>query len=210
MIGKGELLILIVNDQLLVRLGLRQLLCQDFRGLVIGEALTGEAALAKLEEREWHIVFLGMHHQDGPGFDLLKAVRMRSPETKVIVLSQLPESVYGVHALEHGASGYLEQNSSRSAIVNAVKRVLAAKQHFSKETILAAKRLRPGNFHTGLSNREYRVLLALAGGRSPSEIAKDLQISPKTVSTYKCRLFNKLSVNSIAELVHFVIDRKLS
>ena len=201
--------VLVVDDHLLIRHGLKQMLSQEYRGLVFGEARNSDEATVRLAKRPWDLVILDIAIPGKDGFYVLQEIRHRHPSTRVLVLSMHADPQYAVRAQQLGASGYVSKNAGRPELLRAFKSVLAGKEYFealpsartSAETV-------PG--HAGLSTREHAVMLALAAGKSPGEIAAELNLSVKTISTYKCRILDKLALHSTADLVRYVIDHRLS
>jgi two-component system invasion response regulator UvrY len=190
-----KLSILLVDDHLLVRLGLKQVLGHEFRNVVFGEVETAAQALAQIKAQPWR---------------LLREVRANRPQTAVLVLGAGSPSQDATRCLQLGASGYISKSSGRSDLLKAVADVLDGKKHFSESVRREARSLGPAALHADLSAQEYKVLLALAAGRRTGEVASDLNLSAKTVSTYKRRILNKLGLESTASLVRYVIDHKLS
>jgi DNA-binding NarL/FixJ family response regulator len=206
-----KLSILIVDDHLLIRLGLKQMLGQEFRDVVFGEAETAAQALVQIKARPWRLVILDVGlPDDHDGFSVLREVCARRPPPAVLVLGMHPDSLYAARSLQLGASGYISKSSGRSALLKAVSNVLDGKQHFSESDRHQVRSQRSAALHQELSAQEYKVLLALAAGRRTGEIAAGLNLSAKTVSTYKRRVLNKLGIQSTAGLVHYVIDHRLS
>ena len=206
-----KLSILIVDDHLLVRLGLKQVLGQEFRDVVFGEAETAEEALTQIKAQPWHLVILDVSlPDDDDGFSVLRDVCARRPEATVLVLGMHPDSQYAARALQLGASGYISKNSGRSDLLKAVGNVLDGKKHFSESVRREAHSQSSAARHADLSAQEYKVLLALAAGRRTGEVAAELNVGAKTVSTYKSRILNKLGLKSTAGLVRYVIEHKLS
>jgi DNA-binding NarL/FixJ family response regulator len=121
-----------------------------------------------------------------------------------------PDSEYAARCLQLGAAGYISKSSGRSDLLKAVGDVLDGKKHFSESVRREARSQRSAGLHADLSAQEYKVLLALAAGRRTGEVAAELNLSAKTVSTYKRRVLNKLGLESTAGLVRYVIDHKLS
>ena len=189
---------------------MKQLLSQEYRGLVFGEAKNSdEAAVRLLARRHWDLVILALAIPGKDGFYVLQEIRRCHPSTRVLVLSMHTDPQYSVRARQMGASGYVCKNAGRADLLRAFKTVLAGRKYFENlacsgtgvETV-------PG--HAALSAREYAVMLAFAAGKSPGEIAAELNLSVKTISTYKCRLLDKLGLHSTADLVRYVIDHRLS
>jgi two-component system, NarL family, invasion response regulator UvrY len=186
---------LIVADQLLIRLGLKQVLSHQFRDVVFGEAQTAAEALAQIQAQPWHLVILDVSLPDNDdASSVLREVRVRRPQAAVLVLGMHSNSQYAARSLQLGASGYVSKSSGRSDLLKAVSNVLDGKKYFSAE----------------LSAQEYKVLRSLAAGKRTSEVAAELNLSAKTVSTYKRRVLNKLGIGSTADLVRYVIDNHLS
>ena len=206
-----KLSILIVDDHLLIRLGLKQVLGHEFRDVVFGEAETAAEALAQIKAQPWRLVILDVSlPDDDDGLSILREVCTRRPQAAVLVLGKHPDSQYAARSLQLGASGYISKSSGRSDLLKAVSNVLDGKKHFSESVRREARTRKYAALHTDLSAREYKVLLSVAAGRRTGEAAADLSLSPKTVSTYKRRVMNKLRVKSSADLVRYVIDHKLS
>ena len=206
-----KLSLLIVDDHLLIRLGLKQVLGQEFRDVVFGEAETAGEALAQIKVHPWRLVILDVSlPDDDDAFSVLREVCARQPQAAVLVLGMQPDSQYAARSLQLGASGYISKSSGRSNLLKAVGDVLGGKRHFSESVRREVRSLKPAAAHADLSAQEYKVLLALAAGGRTGEVAAELNLSAKTVSTYKRRVLNKLGIGSTADLVRYVIDNKLS
>ena len=206
-----KLSILIVDDHLLIRLGLKQVLGHEFRDAVFGEAETAEEVLARIKAQPWHLVILDVSlPDDDDGFSVLREICARRPQAAVLVLGMHPDSEYAARCLQLGAAGYISKSSGRSDLLKAVGDVLDGKKHFSESVRREARSQRSAGLHADLSAQEYKVLLALAAGRRTGEVAAELNLSAKTVSTYKRRVLNKLGLESTAGLVRYVIDHRLS
>jgi two-component system, NarL family, invasion response regulator UvrY len=206
-----KLSILIVDDHLLIRLGLKQVLGHEFRDAVFGEAETAEEVLARIKAQPWHLVILDVSlPDDDDGFSVLREICARRPQAAVLVLGMHPDSQYAARCLQLGAAGYISKSSGRSDLLKAVGDVLDGKKHFSESVRREARSQRSAGLHADLSAQEYKVLLALAAGRRTGEVAAELNLSAKTVSTYKRRVLNKLGLESTAGLVRYVIDHRLS
>jgi two-component system, NarL family, invasion response regulator UvrY len=205
-----RLTILIVDDHLLVRQGLKQVLQFEYRDIVFGDARTAEEALAQIKARPWRLVILDVSLPGDDGFFVLRAICARCPQTPVLMLSMHLDSQYAARSLQLGAAGYISKSSGRTDLLNAVRNVLGGKKHFDgliRQDVANEKSAAP---QANLSAQELKVLLALAAGRRTGEIATELNLSGKTVSTYKRRILDKLGLKSTADLVRYVIDHKLS
>ena len=201
--------VLIIDDYLLVRQGLKQILSQEGRGFVIGEAKTSDEATVRLAGQPWDLVILDIAISGNDGFHVLQEILRRHPSTRVLVLSMHGDSEDAVHAEQMGASGYVGKNASRADLARAFRSVLSGKKYF-EDHISPGTGLKTVPRHADLSTRESAVMLAFAAGKRASEIAAELNLSVKTISSYRRRLFDKLGLHSTAELVHYVIDHNLS
>ena len=204
-----KLPILIAVDHLLVREGLKQVLSQEYRDVVFGEARTADEALAQIKAQPWRLVILDVSLPDNDGFFVLGEIRARRSEAAVLVLSMHGDSVDAARSRQLGAAGYISSKGcGRSDLLTAFKSVLDGKKHFSG-SICRGVDPSPA-LHRNLSAQEWKVLLALAAGGRTGGIAAELGLSAKTVSTYKRRVLDKLGLKSTADLVRYVIDHKLS
>ena len=202
--------ILIVDDHLLLRQGLKQVLSHEFRDLAFGEAKTAEEALAQVKARPWHLVILDISLPGHDGFFVLREIRAYRPEAAVLMLSMQADSLYAVRSLQLGAAGFISKSSSRATLLKAVRTVLDGKRFFSESVRRGVDHPRPVAHHANLSAQEFKVLLAVAAGRRTGEIAVEFNLSAKTVSTYKHRVLNKLGLASTPDLVRYVIAHKLA
>ena len=202
--------ILIVDDHLLVRQGLKQLLAHEFRDVAFGEVRTAEEALAQIKARPWRLVILDIGLPDQDGFFVLREIRAHRPETVTLVLSMNPDSLYALRSLQLGAAGYVSKSSGRSDLLKAIRTVLDGKQYFSEAIRKGVEDPRSVSPHTDLSAQECKVMLAIAAGKRTSEIAAEFGVSDKTISTYKRRTLNKLGLKTTSDLVRYVIENNLS
>ena len=186
------------------------MLSQEFRDLAFGEARTAEEALTQIKSRPWRLVILDIGLPDKDGFFVLQEIRTRRPEAAVLMLSMHADSLYAARSLQLGAAGYVSKSSGRSTLLRAVKSVLEGKTYFSESIRRGVDSAKSIARHANLSAQESKVLLALAAGRRTGGIAAELNLSAKTVSTYKRRVLNKLGLTSTAGLVRYVIDHQLS
>jgi DNA-binding NarL/FixJ family response regulator len=200
--------VLIIDGSLLARLGLKHLLEHDYRGLVVGEARDADGALAQAGKMSWDLAVLDINISGQDGFDLLTEIRRRYPSIRVLVMSSHTEPRYAVRAQRMAADGYTGKNVSRADLLRTIRNVMSGKAHFEG---LRPQRGAPARQRSNsLSRREYRVMLALAKGRRAVDIAAELELSIKTVSTYKRRILDKLKIESLPDLVRHVIQHQLS
>jgi len=201
--------VLIADDHALVRAGLRQFLEQDPQVTEIGEAVSGSNTLDMLRTKSWDLLLLDIFMPDRSGLDILARVRALHPNTRVLVLSGYPERQYAISVLRSGANGFLSKESAPEELSKAVKTVLSGRRYVSAALAdflvsdLDADVSKP--LHAALSEREFQTLCKLAAGRSVSEIANELCISVKTVSTYRSRILQKTSFKTNADLTSYAL-----
>jgi DNA-binding NarL/FixJ family response regulator len=201
--------VLIADDHALVRAGLRQFLEQDPQVTEIGEAISGSNTLDMLRAKPWDLLLLDIFMPDRSGLDILARVRALHPNTRVLVLSGYPERQYAISVLRSGANGFLSKESAPEELSKAVKTVLSGRRYVSAALAdflvsdLDADVTKP--LHAALSEREFQTLCKLAAGRSVSEIANELCISVKTVSTYRSRILQKTSFKTNADLTSYAL-----
>ena len=201
--------ILIVDDHALLRCGLRALLCAEFQGAAFGEAGDAAEALAELRKGAWDVALIDISLPGKSGLDLLREVRAEWPALPVLVLSGHTEDHVAVRAVKSGAMGYISKDSAPEDLVKAVTKIAGGGRYVSAE--LAEKlasdarkdsRCEP---HELLSAREYEVMTRIAAGSTVTEIADQLSLSVKTISTYRSRVLEKLDVKNNAEIVQYAL-----
>jgi two-component system, NarL family, invasion response regulator UvrY len=201
--------ILIADDHAVVRAGLRQFLEEDRSVREIGEASTGTETLDQLRAKPWDLVILDIYMPDRSGLDILKQIQASYPNTKVLIISGLPERQYALNAIKAGASGYLAKDTAPEELLKAVKTVLRGRRYVSPTLAeLLVDDLNQDSdqpLHTRLSEREFQIFCKLAAGRSVSEIAGELFLSVKTVSTYRSRVLEKMSFSTNADLTLYAV-----
>jgi DNA-binding NarL/FixJ family response regulator len=205
--------VLLADDHSMVRAGLRELLTATGDISVVGEATNGQEVLTAVREGGFEVLVLDMSMPGRSGIELIKLVKAEQPKLRILVLSMHSEEQYAVRAVRAGASGYLTKESAPDELVAAIERVASGRAYITPET---AERLvldtssgeeRPA--HNRLSNREYEVFRMIAGGRSVTDIASDLQLSVKTISTHKARILEKMNLSSQSELVRYAVKHGL-
>jgi len=205
--------ILIADDHAVVRRGLKQILAAEFKQAHFGEAANASEALDRLRKENWDAVVLDITMPGRSGLEALKEIREEKPKLPVLVLSMHPEDQFAVRVLKSGASGYMTKESAPEELVGAIKKVLAGGRYVSPS--LAEKMASylaidtPKAPHERLSDREFVVLRMIASGKTVSQIAEELSLSVKTVSTYRTRILEKTGMTSNAELTHYAIKNQL-
>ncbi|GFO58087.1 DNA-binding response regulator [Geomonas silvestris] len=205
--------ILIVEDHAIVRLGIIRLL-QDLLPMpvAIEEAATGAEALDRIASHPFDMVLLDLSLPGRNGLDLLKQLRRLHPKLPVLVLSMYPEEHYAVRALRGGAAGYLNKGSAAEELQAAAEKVLGGGRYITpSQADLLAEALveepQDAPLHRQLSDRECQFVSLLAAGRSTNEIANELSLSVKTISTVRSRVLEKLHLRSNAELIGYWVTQ---
>jgi two-component system invasion response regulator UvrY len=205
--------VLIADDHSVVRRGVREILEEALLNLEVHEASSASETLKVVREDVFDIVLLDISFPDGSGLDVLRQIRAFSPQIRVLLLSMYPEEQYAQRALRLGAVGYLTKDSAPNELVTAIQKVAVGGKYITQAL---AERLAEEigeevekSPQETLSNREFQVLTRLGAGRSIHEIAVELSLSPKTVSTYRCRLLEKLNLKSEADIIRYVIENRL-
>jgi len=210
----ASLRVLLTDDHAILRQGLKQIIVEQFSGAKFGEAGDAAQTLALLQKQSWDILVLDINLPGRNGFEVLDEVRRNFPLLPVLVLSSTPEDQLGLRVIKAGAAGYLNKQTAPEQLVEAVQSILAGGQFISGA--LAARlvaELRRGTDrprHDALSARELQVCKMIAGGRSVKEIAAELSLSAKTISTFHCRVFEKLAVKNDVELAEYVREHGLT
>jgi two-component system, NarL family, invasion response regulator UvrY len=206
--------VLIADDHSVVRAGLKQIVADQEDMVVGGEAKNGAEVLALVRQKKWDIVVLDITMPGRSGLDILKDIKTEFPQMPVLMLSMHPEDQYALRALRAGASGYLTKESAPEELVVAIRRILKGRRYITESVaeVLAEDLhgVAPDVSHYGLSDREFQVLTLLAKGKSLSDIAEQLSLSVKTISTYRARLLQKMKLKNNAELIHYAISNHLA
>lgn len=205
--------ILVVDDHTPIRHGLKSMLVQELPGTVFGEASDGREALAQMRRRAWDIVSLDLSLPDVDGLELLREIREMYPRTSVVVVTLHPESRYAVRALRAGASAYLTKDSPREVFVAAFRKVMSGSRYITmslaEQLAAAAGPISGQPPHEQLSNREFQVLCGIASGNKLVELAHEMNLSIKSVSTYRRRVLQKMGMQTNADLTGYAVEYKL-
>lgn len=205
--------VLIVDDHAVVRRGLRGLLSDEFEGVAFGEAADAAEALNQLRHAKWDIALLDLTLPGKSGLELLKELKVDWPRLPVLVLSGQAEDQFAVRVLKAGAGGYMTKESAPEELAKAIRKILAGGRYVSAalaETLaLGVKQDLTRTPHETLSDREYEVMSHIANGKTVTEIAEELSLSAKTISTYRTRVLEKLGVKNSAKIVQYAIRNGL-
>lgn len=205
--------ILIADDHAIVREGLKQIIRETSDIVVADEASTGQEVLEKVWKNDYDVILLDISMPGRSGLDILKQLKSQRPELPILVLTIHPEEQYAVRVLRAGASGYLTKESAPDELIKAIRKVSMGRKYVSSTLaeklasevdIISEKPL-----HQALSDREYEVMCMIASGKTVKEIAEELCLSIKTISTYRSRILEKMKMKSNAELIHYAIQNRL-
>jgi two-component system invasion response regulator UvrY len=209
----SPLRIMLVDDHPIVRRGVSDILAHAFPQAAIQEVGSGGEAIALARAQPWDIVILDLTLPDGSGLDVLKRVREAQGRLPVLILSMHMPDQFARRAVAAGASGYLTKDTADEELVAAVTRLLRGGKYFApqvlEQVVMGMHPDRDDRPHERLSDREYQVLRMIGSGRTVSEIATDLTLSVKTVSTYRARVLEKMEMRTNAELTHYVVRHGL-
>ncbi len=211
--NKAMIKILIADDHAIVRQGLRQTVAEESDMLVAGEAQNAHETLKLVREGEWDVVVLDITMPGRSGLDLLIELKHERPNLPVLILSMHSEEQFAVRALKARASGYITKQSAPKELVKAIRKVHRGGKYVSP-SLAEALAFELGDddgkiAHEKLSDREYQVLRMIATGRTPKEIAAELNLSEKTVGTYRTRVMEKMNMKRNAELIRYAVENHL-
>ena len=210
--------ILLVDDHSIVRQGLKNLISLESDLSVTGEASSGTEAIQLIREslkskNPYDVVVLDISMPDKNGVDTLHDLKHIAPDLPVLILSGYAEQQYALNLIRSGCKGYLSKDADADEIIKAIRTIANGKRYISAELaeLMSEQLSHPSEkqLHEGLSDREFQVFFKLAGGLSPTEIANELNISIKTVSTYRSRILEKMSLKTNADLTYYAIKNEL-
>jgi len=207
--------IAIADDHAIVRKGLRQIMADTNDLVVAGEAANADDLLTLLRSQPFDLVVLDLSLGARSGLEVLKHIKSEFPRLRVLVLSMHHESVFGARVLQAGASGYIQKESAPEDLVRAIRRILAGGIYVSEAMSqqLAADMARGGKArlpHEHLSDREFEIFVLLGSGKSVTDIAGQLNLSVKTVSTHRTRVLRKTGFSGNEDIVRYVTAHHLS
>jgi DNA-binding NarL/FixJ family response regulator len=207
--------VLIADDHAVVRAGYRQFLETERLITEIGEASTGNETLDALRKKKWNLLLMDINMPGRSGLDILRHVTASYPQVRVLIMSGLAEEQYARNVLRAGASGYLSKGGSPEELFKAVRTVLGGRRYVSESLAesmaadLEVSREQSQQQHDDLTSREFQVFCKLAAGASISDIADELSLSSKTVSTYRSRILEEMSFTSNADITTYALRNGL-
>jgi DNA-binding NarL/FixJ family response regulator len=205
--------ILIADDHPVVRRGLRQILSESPEIQVAREVGSAPDVLEAVRAEHFDVVVLDVSLPGGNGIELIGAIRKERPETRVLILTVHSEEQYAVRAIRAGAAGFLNKESAPDRLTQATQKIASGGRYVTAElaetlaSLLAGET--DGQPHERLSDREFEILKLLASGKTVSQVAHDLSLSVKTVSTHRTRILKKMNMKTNAELTHYAVKRAL-
>ncbi len=205
--------ILLVDDHSIVRTGLKNLIELEADLKVTGEASSGVEAIKMVRNNQYDIMVLDISMPDKNGVDTLHDLKHVAPDLPVLMLSGYAEAQYALNLIRSGCKGYLSKNADSDEIIKAIRTIANGKRYISAELaeLMSNELSHPTTkqLHETLSEREFQVFFKLASGLSPTEIGDELNISIKTVSTYRTRILEKMSLKNNADLTYYAIKNAL-
>jgi DNA-binding NarL/FixJ family response regulator len=204
--------VLVADDHAVVRRGLRQILMETEDIIVGGEAASREEVLHLVGKERFDAIVLDINLPGASGLDLLTDIRRDHPQLPVLILTVYPEEQYAVRTMRAGAAGFLTKESAPDKLIEAVRKGATGGRYVSVEVgekLAAFLATGGGAPHENLSNREFQILKLIASGRTVSEIARELRLSVKTVSTHRTRILFKMQMKNNAELTHYAVKSGL-
>jgi len=205
--------ILLVDDHAVVRDGIKRMFESPAEAVTFGEADSPQVALQLAREVDWDVVVLDLTLGERSGLEVLKDLKRIRPRMNVLILSMHSEEQYARRAFKAGASGYLTKDCARADLIGAIQKVAAGSRYvtpaLAEKLVFDLGRGTDGPPHDTLSDREFEVLRLIASGKTVGEIAELLSLSHKTISTYRGRMLEKMSMKTNAELTHYAIQNKL-
>ncbi len=205
--------ILIADDHPIFRAGLKETLARESDVDLIGEADDGQKVLALARRQRWDVVLLDITMPKKEGLEVLKELRQELPKLPILILSAHPEDQLALRLLKAGAAGYLTKDKAPEVLISAIRKVLKGEKYISEalaqKTVIDVISDAPEALHETLSNREYQVMRMIAAGNSIQDIAAQLFISARTVSTYRARVMDKMGMKTNAEVIRYALEHKL-
>lgn len=203
--------VLVVDDHAIVRHGVRQLLADAPEDYFVGEAAQANEAIRKLRTERWNLVLLDVNLPGKSGLDALKQIKTEWPEQKVLVFSVDPEECYALRVLRAGASGYVTKTAPPEVLLAAIRRIVAGGKYITQSLAEKLAGVVGANVdrapHENLTDREFQIFGMLAAGKTVSQVAEELSLSVKTISTHRSKVLHKLGLRNNAELIHYHVHQ---
>jgi two-component system, NarL family, invasion response regulator UvrY len=206
--------ILIVDDYLIFREGIKRVLATASDVKVAGEAGNENDAMLALKKNHYDVVLQGLALPYTEGLDLLRRIKKQKPDLPVLVLSYFPEEQFAVRALKEGASGYLTKESMPDDLINAIRKTAGGRKYISAAlaeslagSITGEKESHP---HEYLSSREFQILTMITTGKSVKQMSHELSLARTTITSYRTRIFDKLNFKTNADLIRYAVENRIA
>ncbi|MBL7730432.1 MAG: response regulator transcription factor [Chitinophagaceae bacterium] len=203
--------ILLADDHSFIRLGLIQILKDEYPTVEITEVADGDSLVKEVSQRTYDLVISDLDMPGRSGLEALEQVKLLKPDLPVLILSIYPEELYAVRVLKAGASGYLNKNAAPYELINAVQRILQGRKYITPDVSekLLGQSGATAKPHETLTNREFEIFKLLAQGKTLTQIADAMSLALTTVSTHRGRILKKLDASSNSELTRYAIAHQL-
>ena len=203
--------VLIADDHAIVRKGLIQIVKSLSQVKLLDEAEDGFQVLEMYQKNKYDLVILDLSMPNKNGLDTLKDLQSIDPKSRVLILSVYAEEQYAIRSFNSGAVGYITKNTAPTELIKAIETVLTGKKYISPalaERLISLKSIEKP-LHENLSDREYQIMIMSAEGYTIGQIAEELSINVKTVSTYRKRILEKMNFDNFIQVMHYTIDQRL-
>ena len=212
-IGIAMIKVMIADDHILIREGLKKILDREMDLEVVAEAQNAEEIFDHLKDNLCDVVILDISLPDKNGLDVLKDIRAMYPKVNVLIQSMHPEDRFAIRALKAGALGYITKESAPSELVKAIRKVINGRKYVSEQLAeqlafsVGSNTNKPN--HEKLSDREFQVFCMIGEGKTVQDISKTLSLSVSTINTYRVRIMEKMNMSSNLEIIHYSVQNKL-
>ena len=205
--------VLITDDHAMIRVGLKQVLLKTFPNAVVGEAKNAQETLDQVRAKNWDLAILDITMPGRSGLDILQDIRLARPRLPVLIMSMHGEDQFALRVLKSGAAGFISKHSAPEELVKAVQKILGGGRYVSpsvaEKMIFDLGKDTEKQPHELLSDRELQVMCMFARGKTNKELATELSLSVKTISTYRARILEKMDMKSNAEITRYAIKTGL-
>jgi len=205
--------VLIVDDHPIFRAGVKETLAREEDVELVGEAGNGHNALELARKQRWDVIVLDITMPEKGGVDVLEELRREQPKLPILILSAHPEDQMALRLLRAGASGYLTKDKAPDVLLTAIRKIVGGGKYISEslaeKVVVELGAEKAQTLHETLSNREYQVMRMIASGKTMRDIARELFISVRTVSTYRARILAKMQIKTNTELIRYALQNKL-
>jgi two-component system, NarL family, invasion response regulator UvrY len=209
----SKIKILLADDHIMFRDGVKQVLSETAGLAVVDEASTAAEVIEKAKHSKCDVVVLDIAMPGRGGIDVLKQLKQMNPRLHVLILSMYPEDQYAFRAIQAGASGYLTKNKASIELIEAIRRIASGRKYISGEVAeqLAVDLEKDSDkpLHHKLADREYQIMCLIASGKTVKQISEELSLSISSVSTMRARILKKFRMKTSAEITHYAIKHGL-